>query len=294
MPGLLSAASLSRADVNALLSAARRYRVAGGRRHDGAVIALVFLEDSLRTRVGFDVAAARLGSATTTVTATRRSTAMWADETPEDMIRSIAPVVDAVCLRHPDCHALAKLVDVPVINCGNGQDEHPTQALIDIFAIDELLGGVDGLRIAMIGDLAGMRSAHSLAYLLARFDDIHVRCIAPAGLGLPVPCVAALEAGGATITQSTTLDVNDVDIVYVAGLPAETSIGVLSAAQQADYRVTEDVVSRMPPHARVLCPLPRVDEIDRDVDESAAAAYFVQAQMSGWMRIAVLDRVLGD
>ncbi|MBE2318353.1 aspartate carbamoyltransferase [Solirubrobacter sp. CPCC 204708] len=285
MPGLLSAGELGRERLEALLAAAAGYRAGMGRRHPDAVVALAFYADSLRTRVGFDVAAARLGARTTTVHAERQGPAMWAPERLEDAVRSIGPWCDALCLRHPEASASRRAAAVsaaPVINCGNGDDEHPTQAVVDLFALQTLTGRLDGLRVAVVGDLHAMRSAHSLVLALAAFEDVFVRAIAPAGLELP-----AAYAGEVRLEATTELRVDDVDVIYVAGLPAETRTGVLSREQQARYRITPEVA-----HATVLCPLPRVDEIDPAVDALPQAAYFEQSALGLYARMAVLDAVL--
>lgn len=292
MRDLLSARALGRDVIEELLGSARAYRAGGGRRHPDALVLLAFYEDSLRTRIGFDAAAARLGARTTTILAERRSAAMWAPERIEDAVRSVGPWCDVVCLRagaQAMATRAADLLDAPVVNCGNGTDEHPTQALVDLFAIEDQLGRVDGLTLALVGDLDAMRSAHSLALALGAYERVKVRCVCPPGLELPSAYADGLDALEAT----DAMDVDDVDVLYVAGLPAETRIGVLSAERQADYRVTPEVVARMPEHARVLCPLPRVDEIDPRVDDLDAAGYFAQSANALWVRMAILDAVLG-
>lgn len=292
MPHLLTASELSRDDIERLLASARAYRAGEGRRWSSAVVGLMFYEPSLRTRVGFEIAAARLGAHTTTVLEPRWSEAMWGTESAADALRSVAGGCDALCLRHPEAVELAALTSTPTINCGNGQVEHPSQSLVDVFVIDELLGCVDGLHVALVGDLHAMRVAHSLSFVLARFDGMRVRCIGPPGLDLPEPCLAALRSGGAEVTSSQRMEVGDVDVVYVAGLPAVTRRGVLSAEAQALFHVTPAVVAGMKPQARVLCPMPRVDEIAPAVDGLQAAAYFAQGEMGIWIRMAILDEAL--
>ena len=294
MPDLLSVTDLSRAEMDELLAMARDHRDGAGGRRPDAVIGLMFYEDSLRTRVGFDIAAARLGARSVTVSGPRRSEAMWGDETPADAVRSVGDLVDVLCLRHPEARTLASLVSAPVLNCGDGAREHPVQALVDLFAIDELRGTLDGLRCAIVGDLDAMRTAHSLALALTRFPDIHVRCIAPDGLDLPADVQAELSAAGATVTRTTDMEVSDVDVVYMAGLPAVTRVGVLDVPEQARFHMTPAVAAQLPEGARVLCPLPRVDEIDPAVDALPWAGYFAQARSAVWMRMALLDRALGD
>ncbi len=286
MPGLLSARELSRERLEGVLAAAARYREGEGRRHPDALVALAFFEDSLRTRVGFDAAAARLGARTTTVHAERQGPAMWAPERLEDAVRSIAPWCDVLCLRHPEASAperAAAISPVPLINCGNGADEHPTQAVVDLFAIQTLLGRIDGVRVAIVGDLHAMRVAHSFALALGAFEGVFVRAIAPAGLELPAAYASRLPA----FETTTELRVDDVDVVYVAGLPAKTRAGILTQEQQAKLRITAEVA-----HATILCPLPRVDEIDPAVDALAQAAYFEQSALGLYARMAVLDAAL--
>lgn len=295
MPGLLSAAQLSRARIDHLVESARVYRAGGGRRHPTALVGLVFFEDSIRTRVGFDVAAARLGAATATVHGAKQSDAMWAPETAVDTVQSIAGWLDVICLRHPraECvHNAAALTTTPLINCGNGSEEHPTQALVDLFAIHELMGRLDGLRIGLVGDLVGMRTAHSLVIALSFYEDIAVRCLSPPGLTLPARYLAALKRAGHEVWESSELEVAELDVVYVAGLPAQTETGVLSQEEQARYRIDGSVMQRLPEHALVLSPLPRVDEIAAEVDEMPQAAYFKQSEVSLFMRMAILDEVL--
>jgi aspartate carbamoyltransferase catalytic subunit len=295
MPGLLTCREFSRSFIDQIIDSAARQSSPARGRHAAAVIGLAFFEDSLRTRVGFDVAAARLCARTTTLLYPRHSPAMGSPETVDDAIRSIAQWTDVLCLRHPDVEAVARvaaLVDTPVINCGNGNDEHPTQALVDLCAIQEHRGTIDGLRIGLIGDLHAMRTAHSLALALSSFEGVSVRSISPIGLELPDPYRAALVAAGHTCEDAHELDVADLDVVYVAGLPADTDVGVLGNSEQERFHVTREVVGRLERDGLVLSPLPRVDEIDRDVDDLPQAGYFRQSSLGLGVRMAVLDQLL--
>lgn len=295
MSGLLSAAALDRAAIEELITSAETYRAGGGRRHPDAVVALMFFEESLRTRVGFEVAAARLGARGVAVYSVKHSPAMEVSETLDDAILSVGDWVDAICLRHGDAAVfsrLAGLVDTPVVNCGSGRDEHPTQALVDLLAIKRALGRIDGFSIGLVGDLAAMRVAHSLAVVLARFDAIRVRAMSPAGLGLPEDCLSALRDAGHEIVQLDHLDAGGLDVLYVAGLPADSDIGRLSREEQGRFQVSAEVVVGLGDGGVVLCPLPRVDEIAADVDDLPAARYFDQSREALWVRMAVLDRVL--
>lgn len=295
MPGLLTATALDRPAVEGLLAGADVYRAGGGRRHPKAVIALMFFEDSIRTRVGFDSAAARLGARSISVSAARHSMAMETAETLDDAIRSIAGWVDTICLRHGDAAVfsrLAGLVDTPIINCGNGRDEHPTQALVDLLAIRKAIGRIDAFTVGLVGDLSAMRVAHSLAVVLSRLDCIRVRAMSPCGLGLPSEYLGSLRAAGHEAVELDHLDVTGLDVLYVAGLPADTNVGRLSREEQGRFHVTTEVAAGLGSEGVILCPLPRVDEIATEVDQMPQARYFDQSRDALWMRMAVLDRVL--
>ena len=294
-PSLLAADQLTRRDVEALVESARALRTGHRVRHTDAVVGLLFFEPSVRTRVGFEVAATRLGAHSTVLAAVKQSAAMWSPETLHDTVRSIGPWLDVVCLRHPTTGSVAQaaeLLDVPLINCGDGDGEHPTQALIDLFAIAELVGPIDRLRIGLVGDLHAMRSAHSLASALAVFEDVHLRCMAPSGLELPDGLLRRLRDRGHVVEERSDFDPRDLDIVYMAGLPAETRVGILQPEEQSALRMTVERAHQLGAATHVLCPLPRVDEIDPGVDELPQAAYFIQSEMAIWVRMAVLDHVL--
>lgn len=293
MRGLLSIRDLDRPAIDLLLSRAR------GIATDltaltGSVVGLFFYDDSLRTRVGFEVAAARLGARTFSVLGARHTAVMSEPESIDDAVRSVADWCDAICLRHRDATAAARLtglVDCPIINCGNGIDEHPTQTLIDLLAIGEFAGRIDGVRIALIGDLSGMRAAHSLISGLGFYRGVHVRCVAPAGLEIPQRYVEHYLTGDNTIEHRDDVDLRDVDLVYVAGMPRHTKVPV-SDTTRAAFWITDDRVEALGPDVRIMCPLPRVDEIQPEVDSMPNAGYFEQSGFGLPMRMAILEQVL--
>jgi aspartate carbamoyltransferase catalytic subunit len=299
MRHLLTAAELDRATIERLFVSARTLGsapFAPGR--GGPVLALAFFEESLRTRTGFDVAAARLGIATTTVLEQRHAATMSARESLEDTFRTLGSYCDAICLRHPDASAptrAAAVAGVPVINCGNGTDEHPTQALIDLFTISELCGEIDGVRIAVVGDLRHMRSAHSLLLALGRFERVDVLCISPDGLEMPTAFITAFTdtCGTSGVRQAHEMVLENVDIVYMAGLPARYGAVETDAETRARYAMTAECAAGLNATARILCPMPRVDEIAREVDDTGRAAYFAQTKFGVPVRAALLAEILG-
>lgn len=295
--GLLSTADLKRSDILGLLDRARAIEQAPPEPlAPGRVVGLMFFEESVRTRVGFDVAAARLGVRTTLLERTKRTATMGSPERAVDAVRVVADWVDVLCIRHPDAALVldfaARLPDTPTINCGNGDDEHPTQALIDLFAIQEQCGKLDGLRIGLVGNLLESRTAHSLLIALSRFDGVHVRAMAPRNLHMPARYLE--HATTVAVEERDDLVLDDLDVVYVAGLqagvPGEPD---LTLDEQARFHITPARLSVAPPDLRVLCPLPRVDEIDPAVDDWPQAGYFEQSRRGATVRSAILERALG-
>ncbi len=297
MPDLLSSHDLDRATIDALIATADDL-ASGGRqpRLEDSVIAMAFFEPSLRTRIGFEVAALRLGSAPVTVVEPRHTPTMSRPESLCDEIRVLGSYCDAICVRHPDTAALLDATaasEVPLINCGSGTAEHPTQALIDVFAIHRIRGAVDGARIAIVGDLRRMRAAHSLLITLARFADVAVRCISPASLSMPPQLVTHFSADSSgTIEETSALNLEGIDFVYAAGFPPGADPADDSSALRTKLALTAERVLNLDEHVRILCPLPRIDEIAPGVDELPNAAYFQQSALGLPMRMAVLRHVL--
>lgn len=294
---LLSAADLTRSEVENLIAIARDPGSFGALPAARFIAGLFFFEESTRTRVGFEVATARLGGTAVAVTGPKQTGTMSAAESWSDTIRSIDGYFDVVCVRHPSSDAVAlaaRLADVPVINCGNGTDEHPTQALIDLLAVYDHLGQPpDGLRIAMVGDLRNMRAAHSLLLMLALYRDVTVVGVCPQPLDAPMRFQEAFQASGNRYTTTRRMvDVTDVDLIYVAGFAPATAGGFWDEGARSPFRVTSAMVRAMAPGVGILCPLPRIDEIDADVDDLPQARYFRQSRLAVGMRMAVLRRSL--
>ncbi|HEX8001340.1 MAG TPA: hypothetical protein VF519_01445 [Mycobacteriales bacterium] len=296
MRHLTSVLDLSRADIESVLATARA--IGGGDVPAARGVAgVLFFESSTRTRAGFEAAAARLGVGTFVLNETRDADRMSNPESLEDTIRVVSAYADVLCVRHPDVdafdHALRE-ARCAVVNCGNGSDEHPTQALADLFAIEAARGRIDGLTVAVVGDLVSMRSAHSLLLALSLFDDVTARLVSPPALQMPDRYVAPAIAAGHCIESTDTLVVDDVDIVYVAGFPPHSPRGSFTAKQRRAFAIDDALARKLPPHARILCPLPRIDEIDRSVDALPVAGYFAQSDAALLVRMAVLERALGS
>jgi aspartate carbamoyltransferase catalytic subunit len=209
----------------------------------------------------------------------------------------VAGYADCIVMRQGETGAskrAADAVDVPVINAGDGAGEHPTQALLDLYTIRRELGGLDGLSVAMVGDLKYGRTVHSLSYALLPFKPSFIYC-SPAELALPASVADDLKARGVpfTVTDSLALALK-ADVVYMTRVQRERfpDPAVYERLKGA-YVLTRALVQAHHPGALILHPLPRVDEIAPDVDELPSAAYFRQAHNGMYVRMALLKLILG-
>jgi aspartate carbamoyltransferase catalytic subunit len=295
-PGhLLSIADLGRAGILAVFDRAEELRLQPlrGGIFPGRILGLVFFQPSTRTRVGFHAAMARLGGTAIEVTETKAQPGMSQPESLVDTIRSISGWCDALVLRHhssEELQAAAEASDAPVINGGSGCEHHPTQALLDLFAIRRRFGRLEDLRIGIAGDLGSSRAARSLVEALAHFSPRELRLMAPLGRELPGSVLAGLD--GARIDVRHDLAVEDLDILYMAGLPEGVGDGRLDEVIRGRFRLTRARAEALDPGALVLDPLPRIDEIEPEVDALPAAGYFAQSREALFVRCAVLERVL--
>ena len=266
----------------------------------GLVMATLFYEPSTRTRLSFESAMLRLGGQVVSTENARDFSSAIKGETLEDTVRIVGGYADCIVLRHPEEGAAARAAavsTVPVINAGDGRGEHPTQALLDLYTIRAELGRLEELRVVMAGDLANGRTVHSLIRLLSQYRGLRVTLAGPAQLRLPEPAVRALRQSGAEVREADSLleAVVDADVVYQTRIQAERLSGPLEEGGQgaARFRVTKEVMAALPEGAVVMHPLPRVGEIDPEVDSDPRAAYFRQARNGVPVRMALLARVLG-
>ena len=267
----------------------------------GRVMATLFYEPSTRTRLSFESAMLRLGGQVVSTENARDFSSAIKGETLEDTVRIVGGYADCIVLRHPEEGAAARAAavsTVPVINAGDGRGEHPTQALLDLYTIRAELGRLEDLRVVMVGDLANGRTVHSLIRLLSQYRGLRVTLAGPAQLRLPEPAVRALRQSGAQVREADSLleAVVDADVVYQTRIQAERLSGPLEEGGQgaARFRVTKEVMAALPEGAVVMHPLPRVGEIDPEVDSDPRAAYFRQARNGVPVRMALLARVLGE
>ena len=264
----------------------------------GNVLTALFYEPSTRTSSSFIAAMERLGGAVIPITQGVQFSSVSKGETLADTVRTLEQYSDAIVLRHPQigsAAAAAGYAGVPVINAGDGAGEHPTQALLDLFTIREELGKVDGLSVAMVGDLRNGRTVHSLTKLLLHFN-VKLTFVSPEILRLPLSIMNGVRDAG--IDARETHDVADVienvDVLYVTRVQKERFADLAQYEEVKDhYEITTELVARAKEDMIIMHPLPRVGEIHYSVDDDPRAAYFRQVQNGMYIRMALLAAVLG-
>ncbi|HEV2036678.1 MAG TPA: aspartate carbamoyltransferase [Candidatus Dormibacteraeota bacterium] len=267
-------------------------------RLNGRVMAALFYEPSTRTRLSFEAAMLRLGGQTMGTDNAREFSSAAKGETLEDTIRIVSGYADVIVLRHNEEGAAkraAAVSTVPVINAGDGPGQHPTQALLDLYTIRDELGRIDGIKIAMVGDLANGRTVRSLTYLLSKFRQIKIWFVAPPQVAMRDDLKAHLDEHHIAWEEGADLDavLPEVDVVYQTRIQKERFANPADyMALKGIYRIDNRALGLMRKYAIVMHPLPRVDEIAPEVDDDPRAAYFRQARNGLHIRMALLDRLL--
>ena len=295
---LIGAKQLSRADIESVLDRAAEFDAdptAFADARPDALLALCFFEPSTRTKMSFDAAIKRLGGSATDMGSVE-SSSVTKGESLADTMRVVAGYADGIVLRHPSegaARLAAEFVDVPVINGGDGAGQHPSQTLLDLYTIREN-AGLDDLRIGVMGDLKYGRTVHSLAGALTNFDA-RMHFISPESLALPRNVRFDLHESGAVVKEHTDLDavLDELDVLYVTRIQRERFPDESEyRAVAGEYRIDADVLAEARDELTVMHPLPRVDEIAPDIDDTDHARYFEQAHNGVPVRMALLDSML--
>ena len=262
------------------------------------VIASCFFEASTRTRLSFEASVHRLGASVVGFSDSSNTSLGKKGETLADTISVISTYVDAIVMRHPQ-EGAARLAtefsgNIPVLNAGDGANQHPTQTLLDLFTIQETQGRLDNINIAMVGDLKYGRTVHSLAQALAKFNGNRFYFIAPDALAMPGYILALLEEKGIEYSLHSSIEevVPDIDILYMTRVQKERLDPSEYANVKAQFVLRAADLTHAQPHLKVLHPLPRIDEITPDVDKTPYARYFQQAGNGIFARQALLALVL--
>lgn len=263
----------------------------------GKVIACLFFEPSTRTRLSFEAAVNRLGARVIGFPDSR-NTSVTKGETLEDTIKIVSNYVDMIVMRHPveGAAAIAAGVSpVPVVNAGDGSNQHPTQTLLDMYSIRQTQGKLDGLTINMVGDLKYGRTVHSLSEAMSDFSPSYI-FTAPDELKMPHKYLKELEEKHIPYEETESLEkhLDDCDILYMTRIQQERFPSKEDYDRVKDvYELTASMLGNVKPNMKILHPLPRITEIARDVDDTSYAYYFEQARNGMYVRMAVISYLLG-
>jgi aspartate carbamoyltransferase catalytic subunit len=297
---ILSIKDFSRQELLDLLDVAEEFEKNGQKYREllkGSILATLFFEPSTRTRFSFQAAMLRLGGQFISLTSVN-TTSLSKGETLQDTIRIIEGYCDVIAVRHPDVGSAKLVADVsskPVINCGDGAHEHPTQTFTDLYTIKKAFGRLDGLTIGFLGDLKYGRTVHSLAFALSHFKP-KIYFISPESLRMPQEYLDELKSRGVSYEEeSDLLKVSrELDVLYVTRIQKERFIDPEDYAKvKGIYQLKADFLSHAKNELKILHPLPRVDEIDPELDNYPQSIYFQQAHNGLFMREALLALVLG-
>lgn len=258
------------------------------------IMASLFYQPSTRTRFSFEAAMHRLGGRVLSTEHARAFSSEIESERVEDSIRIIGSYADVIVIRHHEeggAQRAAEVSPVPVINAGDGAGgQHPTQALLDLYTIYRERP-LDGLSVAIIGELDKGRTARSLAYLLAKFDRVKIFFVSPPELQMKSDILEYLDEHSVCYELESDIDrvIGEVDVVYQTQIRPER---VPATVDLKRYAINSTVLQRMKPNAMILHPLPRTVELDKTVDDDPRAHYFRQAVNGLYVRMALLTMLL--
>lgn len=304
MQHILRAQQFDRKTIEKIFSLAKK--IQEGKREDfqevlrGKVIATLFYEPSTRTRLSFETAGLRLGVSIISTENAREFSSASKGETLEDTIRVVGKYADAIVLRHFETGAAevaSRVSAVPILNAGDGAGQHPTQAMLDLYTIQREIGKIDGLTIAFVGDLLYGRTVHSLTYLLTKFKVKKIYFIAPKEVGIRKDILAYLRKKHVAFEErEDALGIlSKVDVVYQTRIQKERfgDRADVYARVSGKYIFDKGWMKRMKKKSVVLHPLPRVGEINPEVDSDSRAGYFRQVENGLYVRMALLIFVFG-
>jgi aspartate carbamoyltransferase catalytic subunit len=261
----------------------------------GQILASCFFEPSTRTRLSFEAAMLRLGGNTIGFS-DHQSTSTQKGESLRDSMKVISAYADLIVIRHPKegaARMASETATVPVINAGDGSNQHPTQTLIDLFTIQECQGKLKNINLAFVGDLKHGRTVHSLSLAAALFD-MRMFFVSPEALALPEEIAQALKKHGVKFSFHRTIEevLEKTDVLYMTRIQRERLENTVYNG--TDYLLKAAMLEKSKKNLRILHPLPRVNEIDEEIDALPHAYYFQQAANGLYVRMALLSLILGE
>jgi len=293
MKSLVSINDLSKSEILTIIDIASKFETNLPKKLiEGKVIASIFFEPSTRTRLSFETAINRLGARVIGFSEAS-NTSVSKGETLKDTISMISNYVDMIVMRHPlegSVRYASEIAGVPVINAGDGSNQHPTQTLLDLYSIKKTQGRIDNLHITMVGDLKYGRTIHSLLMAMSHFKPTF-RFIAPSEMALPEEYRKYLTQNNIPFEELTDLaeNINDTDIVYMTRVQKERFSDPMEYEKMKNtYVLRNSMLEHSKPNMKVLHPLPRVGEISEDMDNNPKAYYFEQAKNGVYARMATI------
>jgi aspartate carbamoyltransferase catalytic subunit len=296
---IVSIEDFSRQEIDYILDVSRSMEPLASKGSDmlkGKILATLFFEPSTRTRLSFETAMLKLGGSNIGF-ADAEITSVKKGENLADTVRTVENYADAIALRHSlegAARLAAEFSKVPIINGGTGAEEHPTQAFTDLYTVRKEKGKIDGLKVALIGDLRYGRTVHSLAYALALYN-IELYLISPETLRMRKDVTQTIK-NKISITEDANLEsiIPQIDVLYVTRIQKERFPDAAEYAKvKGVYKIDLKTLKNAKKDMIILHPLPRVDEIAAEVDSTPQARYFQQVWNGIVVRMALLALVLG-
>ena len=297
---IISIEDFSREEITYILKRSKAMESLASKGSDmlkGKILATLFFEPSTRTRLSFEAAMLKLGGSVIGF-AEAEIASVRKGENLADTVRTVENYADVIALRHPldgAAKLAAELAKVPIINGGSGSEEHPTQALIDLYTVQKEKKKIDGLKIALVGDLRYGRTVHSLAYALSLYN-IDLYLISPESLRMRREVLRAIK-NKIQVTEDSNLEkvIPQMDVLYVTRIQKERFPDPAEYAKvKGIYKINLETLSSAKKEMIILHPLPRVDEIADEVDKTPQARYFAQVWNGVVVRMALLSLVLGS
>lgn len=296
---IISIKEFSRKEIDFIFKMAKSMEALAVRGSDmlkGKILATLFYEASTRTRLSFESAMHRLGGSTIGF-AEAEIASVRKGENLADTVRTVENYSDVIALRHPlegAARLAAEFARVPIINAGSGAEEHPTQALLDLYTMKKEKGKIDGLRIAFVGDLRFGRTVHSLAYALSLYD-VELYLVSPESLKMRREVLQTIKEQIPVVEKANLEKIIPlIDVLYVTRIQKERFPDAAEYAKvKGSYRIDLSTLSEAKKDLIILHPLPRVDEIASEVDSTSYARYFQQVWNGIVVRMALLALICG-
>lgn len=295
---LISLEELSKEDILVLLERAADFEREPNRKIlDGKIVATLFFEPSTRTRLSFETAVSRLGGRVIGFS-DAATTSSTKGESLKDTIMMISNYADLIIMRHHlegAARYASEISPVPIINAGDGANQHPSQTMLDLYSIQKTQGGLENLNICLVGDLKFGRTVHTMLIAMRYFNPIF-HFIAPKELEMPRIYKEFCKKNNITFTEHTELTADtiaDADILYMTRVQKERFTDLMEYERIKDtFILRNDMLENSKPNLKILHPLPRVNEISQDVDNNPKAYYFQQAKNGLYVREALICNAL--